>query len=88
MTGSSQDRSLDPLAAVTAYSATAPNSDPVPSPDLYLDPEFRKENDRRATLFGGSPFGGSSDPWPTVKDNPLSPRYLRDYGGTPGAPAK
>lgn len=53
------------------------------SPDLYLDPEFRKENDRRAALFGGS-----SDPWPTVTDNPMSPRYLRDYSGTAGAPAK
>ena len=46
------------------------------SPDLYLDPEFRKENDRRAALFGGMP-----DPWPTVKDNPMSPQFLRDYGG-------
>ncbi len=25
------------------------------SPDLYLDPEFRKENDRRAALLGGLP---------------------------------
>lgn len=58
------------------------------SPDLYLDSEFRKENDRRAALLGDSPFGGSSDPWPTVTDNPTSPRYLRDYSGTPGAPAK
>ena len=53
------------------------------SPDLYLDPEFRKENNRRTALFGGSP-----DPWPTVKDNPMSPQYLRDYGEHPGAPAK
>lgn len=45
------------------------------SPDLYLDPEFRKENDRRAALFGGP-----ADPWPTVKDNPMVPSYLRDYG--------
>ena len=36
------------------------------SPDLYLDPEFRKENDRRAALFGGH-----ADSWPTVKDNPM-----------------
>jgi hypothetical protein len=28
------------------------------SPDLYLDPEFRKENDRRARLFLVSPIGG------------------------------
>ena len=40
------------------------------SPDLYLDPEFRKENDRRAALFGGQP-----DPWPTVKDNPMVPEF-------------
>jgi hypothetical protein len=52
------------------------------SPDLYLDPEFRKENDRRAALFGGKP-----DPWPTVRDNPMSPKYLRDYGGHPNTPA-
>ncbi len=53
------------------------------SPDLYLDPEFRKENDRRASLFGGS-----LDLWPSVKDNPMSPRYLRDYGGHPTAPTR
>ncbi len=53
------------------------------SPDLYLDPEFRKENDRRAALFGGQP-----DPWPTVMDNPMSPRFLRDYGGHAAVPAK
>jgi hypothetical protein len=53
------------------------------SPDLYLDPEFRKENDRRAALLGGAP-----DPWPTVMDNPMSPQFLRDYGGHPGSPAK
>jgi hypothetical protein len=53
------------------------------SPDLYLDPEFRKENDRRAALVGGMP-----DPWPTVKDNPMTPQFLRDYGGHPNSPAK
>ena len=53
------------------------------SPDLYLDPEFRKENNRRAALFGGLP-----DPWPTVKDNPMSPQVRRDYGVHSAAPAK
>jgi len=53
------------------------------SPDLYLDPEFRKENDRRAALFGGQP-----DPWPSVKDNPVSPQFLRDYGVHSATPAK
>ena len=53
------------------------------SPDLYLDPEFRKENDRRAALFGGQP-----DPWPTVKDNPMSPQFRRDYGLHSGGPVK
>ena len=53
------------------------------SPDLYLDPEFRKENDRRAALLGGQP-----DPWPTVKDNPMSPQFLRDYGAHLAVPAK
>lgn len=53
------------------------------SPDLYLDPEFRKENDRRAALLGGL-----ADPWPTVKDNPMSPQFLRDYGVHSAAPAK
>ena len=48
------------------------------SPDLYLDTEFRKENDRRAALFGGH-----ADAWPSVKDNPMAPQYLRDYGQTP-----
>lgn len=48
------------------------------SPDLYLDPEFRKENDRRAALFGGH-----ADPWPTVKDNPMVPLYVLDYGQKP-----
>ena len=46
------------------------------SPDLYLDPEFRKENERRAALFGGA-----ADTWPMVKDNPMSPQYLHSYGG-------
>ena len=58
------------------------------SPDLYLDPGFRKENARRAALFGSSPFANPSDPWPTVQDNPMSPQYLRDYGGFPGAPVR
>ena len=53
------------------------------SPDLYLDPKFRKENDRRAALFGGQP-----DPWPTVKDNPMSPQFRRDYGLHIEAPLK
>lgn len=53
------------------------------SPDLYLDPEFRKENDRRAALMGGAP-----DPWPTVTDNPMSPRPRRDYGPHSGVLAK
>lgn len=52
------------------------------SPDLYLDSEFREENDRRASLFGGKP-----DPWPTVRDNLMSPKYLRNYGGPPNTPA-
>lgn len=53
------------------------------SPDLYLDPEFRKDNDRRA-----APFGGQPDPWPTVMNNPMSPKFLRDYGVHSGLPAK
>ena len=53
------------------------------SPDLYLDPEFRKENDRRAALFGGQP-----DPWPTVKNNPMSPQFIRDYGLHSSGPVK
>jgi hypothetical protein len=48
------------------------------SPDLYLDPLFRKENDRRAALFGAPP-----DPWPTVLDNRMAPQYLHDYGAHP-----
>jgi hypothetical protein len=48
------------------------------SPDLYLDPLFRKEIDRRGTLFGAQP-----DPWPTVMDNPMAPQYLHDYGTHP-----
>ena len=53
------------------------------SPDLYLDPEFGKEIDRRAALFGGQP-----DPWPTVRDNPMSPQFLRDYGVRSATSAK
>jgi hypothetical protein len=53
------------------------------SPDLYLDPEFRNENYRRAALFGGDP-----DPWPTVRDNPMSPRYLHTYGDPSHTSAK
>jgi hypothetical protein len=53
------------------------------SPDLYLDPEFRKENDRRAALSGGE-----LDVWPTTQDNPMSPQFLRDYGPHPSAPLK
>lgn len=49
------------------------------SPDLYLGPEFRKENDRRAALMGGEP-----DSWPTVKDNLMSPQFRRDYGSHSG----
>lgn len=48
------------------------------SPDLYLDPQFRKENDRRAVLFGSKP-----DPWPTVMDNLMAPQHLHDYGNHP-----
>lgn len=83
----SQTAVLDGDALLFLGAAGALTKSPL-SPDLYLDPGFRKENDRRAALFGGSPFGGSSDPWPTIKDNPMSPRYLRDYGGTSGAPTK
>ena len=53
------------------------------SPDLYLDPEFRKENDRRAALMGGEP-----DSWPTVTDNLMSPQFRRDYGSHSGVLAK
>lgn len=53
------------------------------SPDLYLDSEFRRENDRRAALFGGRP-----DPWPAVQDNPMSPQFVRHYGAHSGAGAK
>ena len=48
------------------------------SPDLYLDPLFRKEIDRRGKLFGAP-----ADPWPTVMDNPMVPQYLHDYGTHP-----
>jgi hypothetical protein len=48
------------------------------SPDLYLDPDFRKEIDRRSILFGFGPIT-----WPTVWDNPISPQYIRPYGGQP-----
>jgi hypothetical protein len=53
------------------------------SPDLYLDPDLRKEIDRRSILFGFGPIT-----WPTVWDNPMSPQYIRPYGGQPEAAAK
>src|SRR5882757_2150131 len=42
------------------------------SPDLYLDPDLRKEIDRRSILFGFGPIT-----WPTVWDNPMSPQFIR-----------
>jgi hypothetical protein len=53
------------------------------SPDLYLDPDLRKEIDRRSILFGFGPIT-----WPTVWDNPMSPQYIRPYGGQPEGAAK
>jgi hypothetical protein len=47
------------------------------SPDMYLDADFCKEISRRIRLRGG----GDTAPWPAVGDNPMSPKYIRPYGG-------
>jgi hypothetical protein len=47
------------------------------SPDMYLDADFCKEISRRLRIRGGS----DPAPWPAVGDNPMSPRYVRSYGG-------
>ena len=44
------------------------------SPDLYLDEDFRKEIDRRAFMMNGQHLT-----WPTVRNNPVSPRFLHSY---------
>jgi hypothetical protein len=46
------------------------------SPDMYLDADFRKEISQRLRIRGGDPA-----PWPAVGDNPMSPQYVRPYGG-------
>lgn len=46
------------------------------APDLYLDADFREEMNRRSLIRTGKPFSG-----PSVEDNPMSPRYVRSYGG-------
>jgi hypothetical protein len=53
------------------------------SPDLYLDADFRKEINRRLVLMGRQP-----NTWPTVMDNPMSPRYIHSYGGLENAQPK
>jgi hypothetical protein len=53
------------------------------SPDLYLDADFRNEINRRSALMGRQPVT-----WPTVGDNPMSPRYIHPYGGSQNAQPK
>ena len=47
------------------------------SPDLYLDAAFRKEIGRRFKIMTGQPMD-----WPTPAENPMSPHFVRAYGGT------
>jgi hypothetical protein len=47
------------------------------SPDLYLDPAFRKEVGRRFQILTGQAIQ-----WPTAADNPMSPRFVRAYSRT------
>lgn len=49
------------------------------SPDLYLDEDFRKELNRRSILKGAGPLT-----WPSVEDNPASPKFVRPYGKLSG----
>ena len=49
------------------------------SPDLYLDEDFRKELNKRSVLKGEGPLT-----WPSVADNPASPKFVRPYGGLLG----
>jgi hypothetical protein len=56
-------------------SATRLTQSPI-APDLYLDVEFRKEIGRRFQIITGGPMI-----WPSVAANPMSPRYVRSYGG-------
>jgi hypothetical protein len=46
------------------------------SPDMYLDESFWKEISRRIRIHGGDAIR-----WPAVGDNPMSPRYVRQYDG-------
>jgi hypothetical protein len=55
--------------------ATGLTQSPI-APDLYLDTDFRKEIGRRFQIITGGPLT-----WPSVADNPMSPRYVRSYGG-------
>jgi hypothetical protein len=56
-------------------SATGLTQSPI-APDLYLDMDFRKEIGRRFQIITGG-----SMVWPSVAANPMSPRYVRSYGG-------
>ena len=56
-------------------SAASLTQSPI-DPDLYLDADFRKEIGRRFQIITDGPMV-----WPSVAANPMSPRYVRSYGG-------
>jgi hypothetical protein len=53
------------------------------APDLYIDGDFLKEINRRFFIMGGGPIT-----WPTVRDNPMSPQFIRSYGDSSVGEAK
>jgi hypothetical protein len=48
-------------------------------PSLYLDPDYLKELNRRATLGFGFNVGKAPMTDAIVKSNPVSPQFVRHY---------